>query len=136
MYMHYWQRKLASNDDVDFPDKLCPAVAKITKDFSFAYLQEAMVASLLAIARDSDCYSERFCLECMAAHAKPADGSTCDRETARPFKGLFDWAWIVRQTDEGDGDLDSYVLWREIKKQVRILREELGEEKAGVGRRL
>jgi transitional endoplasmic reticulum ATPase len=134
MYMHYWQTKLSDNDDVEFPDKLCPAIAKITKGFSFAYMQEAMVASLLAIARDSDAYSERICLECMEAHTKPENGSTCDRETVRPFKGLFDWAWIVRQIDDDDKDLDNYVLWRVIKKQVRILREELKDE--GASRRL
>ena len=50
-YMVYWQTKLSDNHDLEFPDKLCPAVAKITNGFSFAYLQEAMVASLLAIAR-------------------------------------------------------------------------------------
>ena len=133
MYMNYWQSKLSDNDDIEFPDKLCPAVAKITKGFSFAYLQEAMVASLLAIARESDGYIERTCLECMEAHDKPEKGGTCDRETVRPFKGLFDWAWIVRQVDDEDKDLDNYVLWRELKKQIRILREELGDDKASRG---
>lgn len=128
-YMGYWQGKLEDNKDVEFPDKLCPAVAKITSGFSFAYLQEVMIASLLAIARDQDGFTERICLECMEAHGKPASGSTCDRETKRPFKGLFDWAWSVRQLDAEDPDLDNYVLWREIKKQVRILREEMGDHK-------
>lgn len=130
MYMHYWQGKLEDNEDVAFPDKLCPAIAKITKGFSFAYLQEAMVASLLAIAREKDKFSEKTCLECMEAHDKPENGSTCNSESKRPFKGLFDWVWTVRQADEEDPDLDNYILWREIKKQVRLLREELGDEKA------
>lgn len=133
MYMHYWQNKLADNKDIEFPDKLCGAVAKITKGFSFAYLQEAMVASLLAIARDEDRFVEPTCLECMEEHERPETGGTCDREARRVFKGLYDWIWMVRQTDEGDKDLDSYVLWRELKKQIRILREELEEE--GKGRR-
>lgn len=136
MYMQYWQTKLSDNDDVEFPDKLCPAVAKITKGFSFAYLQEAMVASLLALARDGDEFAERTCLECLEEHGKPENGSTCDRETVRPFKGLFDWTWVVRQVDEDDKDLDNYVLWRELKKQIRILREELGQEGNNMGRRV
>ena len=69
-----------------------------------------------------------------SVNEKPENGSTCDRETVRPFKGLFDWAWIVRRMDDNDKDLDNYVLWREIKKQVRILREELKDE--GASRRL
>lgn len=129
-YMKYWQHKLKDNDDIQFPDKICPAVSKITSGFSFAYLQEAMIASLLAIARDQDSFAERMCLECMETHGKPQNGSTCDRETKRPYNGLFDWVWSVRQVDEDDSDLDNYMLWRVIKKQVRILREEMGEEKS------
>jgi transitional endoplasmic reticulum ATPase len=128
MYMQYWQGKLADNKDVEFPDKICPAAAKITSGFSFAYLQEAMVASLLAMARDADGFTERLCLECMEPHEKPDNGSTCDRETRKAFKGLYDWVWSVRRVDEEDTDLDNYVLWRELKKQIRILREELGDE--------
>ncbi|PIB02564.1 putative ATPase [Cercospora beticola] len=128
-YMKYWQSKLSDNEDVDFPDKLCTAVAKITQGFSFAYMQEAMVASLLAIARDADAFSEMICLECLEAHDRPSNGRTCENESIRPFKGLYDYVWLVRQMDEQDPDLDNNVLWREIKKQVRILREEMGEEK-------
>ena len=129
MYMKFWQGKLEDNKDIEFPDKICPAAAKITDAFSFAYLQEAMIATLLAIARDSDDFSERTCLECMEAHGKPQNGSTCDKESKRPFKGLFDWVWTVRRLDEEDPDLDNYMLWRELKKQIRILREELGDER-------
>lgn len=73
MYMHYWQSKLEGNSDVEMPDKMCPAVAKITKGFSFAYLQEVMVASLLIIARDQDQFSERICLECMEGENPVSD---------------------------------------------------------------
>lgn len=34
-----------------FPDQLCHSIAVITEGFSFAYMQEAFVASLLAIIR-------------------------------------------------------------------------------------
>jgi transitional endoplasmic reticulum ATPase len=97
LYAQYWQKKLESNKDVDFPDTLCGAIAGITDGFSFAYIQEAMVASLLAIAArsDSDHDSE--------------DGSS------------------------GDDDLDKLVLWKEIKKQVKILRDEIGDEDDQVG---
>lgn len=49
-YARYWQGKLRGNEQVEFPDELCGAMAGITGGFSFAYIQEAMVASLLAIA--------------------------------------------------------------------------------------
>ncbi|KAM0717311.1 hypothetical protein Q7P37_007163 [Cladosporium fusiforme] len=53
-YAGYWQGKLRSNKDIKFPDELCNAMAGITDGFSFAYIQEAMVASLLAIAARGD----------------------------------------------------------------------------------
>jgi len=53
-YAAFWQRKLKDNKDIEFPDKLCDAIAGITDGFSFAYIQEAFVASLLAIAGRKD----------------------------------------------------------------------------------
>lgn len=125
--MKYWQGKLADNDNLEFPDKLARAAAKITNGFSFAYIQEAMIAALLAIAREKDHYAERLCLECMEAHDKP-ERSSCDRESKRAFKGLYDWVCTVRRVDDEDKDLDDYLLWRELKKQIRLLREEMGDE--------
>ena len=74
---------------VKFPKKLCPAIAGITQDFSFAYLKEAFVATMLAIAND---------------------------RSENGIKG---------GGDDGGEDLDDYELWREIKKQVRALRNDM-----------
>ena len=51
LYAQYWRTKLEKNEELEFPKILCPAMAKITVDFSFAYMQEAFVATLLEIAR-------------------------------------------------------------------------------------
>lgn len=51
LYAQYWRHKLEDKPSVIFPKSLCPAMAKITQSFSFAYMQEAFVASLLEIAR-------------------------------------------------------------------------------------
>ncbi|MCJ1387586.1 hypothetical protein MMC18_000429 [Xylographa bjoerkii] len=48
-YCEYWRGKLASNPEIEFPRPLCTAIAKITEAFSFAYMKEAFVASLLAL---------------------------------------------------------------------------------------
>jgi transitional endoplasmic reticulum ATPase len=60
LYADYWRRKLKNNDKVDFPEKLCGSIAKITDGFSFAYMQEAFVASLLEIARLGSQQSSRL----------------------------------------------------------------------------
>jgi hypothetical protein len=89
LYCEYWRSKLASKPSIKFPKKLCAAIAGITKDFSFAYLKEAFVATLLTIA-----------------------GHRSEDEV----RGAGD--------DEGS-DLDDYELWREIKKQVKQLRDDM-----------
>ncbi|KAI9871973.1 MAG: hypothetical protein M1823_008298, partial [Watsoniomyces obsoletus] len=51
LYAEYWHDKLKSKSTVEFPKKLCRPIASITDDFSFAYMQEAFVATLLELAR-------------------------------------------------------------------------------------
>ena len=91
MYCQYWREKLKSKPTLQFPKKLSAAIASITQDFSFAYLKEAFVATLLAIAGN---------------------------RSESGIRGGGD--------DEGEGgDLDDYELWREMKRQVRLLRDDM-----------
>lgn len=49
-YAQYWQRKLKDNKDITFPESLVEKVADLTKGFSFAYLKEAFVSTLVSLA--------------------------------------------------------------------------------------
>ncbi|KAF2192097.1 P-loop containing nucleoside triphosphate hydrolase protein [Zopfia rhizophila CBS 207.26] len=115
-YAEFWQRKLRDNDEIEFPDELCTAIAKITDKFSFAYMQEAFVAALLVIA----------------TRTGQEDGDV------NTWAGLEDPLQLARTMARlmGDGDedpdLEKLVLWREIRKQVRILREEMNEKSSRV----
>ena len=94
LYCSYWRSKLAKKGvKITFPKKICSAIAAITDGFSFAYLQEAFVAALLAIA-------------------------------GRRSEELDEFG---RASDDGDDDddLDEYELWREMKKQVNALRDDM-----------
>ncbi len=92
---------------MEFPDKLCKAIAEITHGFSFAYIQEAFVAALIAIARDSN------------------SGVAGDWK----FKSdEIEDGWVGVAFSQDDGDLDELALWVEIKKQVAILREGMQEK--------
>jgi hypothetical protein len=42
LYVKYWQDKLESNKEIEFPDALVDEVADLTDQFSFAYLKEAL----------------------------------------------------------------------------------------------
>jgi transitional endoplasmic reticulum ATPase len=52
-YCRYWRQKYIESDEVDFPDEVCAVVAKITKGFTFAYLKELFVSSLLLLVRNA-----------------------------------------------------------------------------------
>ncbi|KAL8645506.1 MAG: hypothetical protein Q9226_007270 [Calogaya cf. arnoldii] len=94
LYCEYWRQKLKSKPAIKYPRKLCPAIAGITADFSFAYLQEAFIATLLAIAGHRS--EERI------PGGGPDDGD-----------------------DNEGGSLDSFELWREMKRQVKALRDDM-----------
>lgn len=87
-YAEYWRGKLADNPDIEFPKKLSPAIARITDKFSFAYMKEAFLATLLKL-------------------------KVGDKGDVMAYGG-------------GDNDeLDDLPLWVEMKKQVKVLREEM-----------
>lgn len=50
-YCEYWCGRLADKA-MDSPLRVCSAIAGITDGFSFAYLQEAFISSLLVVANE------------------------------------------------------------------------------------
>ena len=114
-YCHFWQRKLADNSEIEFPDKLCEAIARITDKFSFAYIQEAFVAALLKIAAGD---SKSYGMRCRGCRNRVDASGFCQR-------CKYHCATYWPDADDKDGELAKYILWRVIKKQVKILRDEM-----------
>ncbi|KAL2415604.1 hypothetical protein ABEF95_001111 [Exophiala dermatitidis] len=110
-YCQYWQRKLKDNKEIEFPDEICPAAAKITDGFSFAYIQEAFVSTLMAIARQE-------------TTGKQADGGDVPG-----LLGRWEVLEIANETRK-EKDLNDYILWRELKHQVELLRKEISRDDA------
>jgi transitional endoplasmic reticulum ATPase len=52
-YCRYWRQKYIESGEVDFPDDICVVVAKATNGFTFAYLKELFVSSLLLLVRSA-----------------------------------------------------------------------------------
>lgn len=105
---------MKDNKNIEFPDKLCEAIAGITDEFSFAYMQEAFVAALLAIARNDKPHSE--------------DAENDDMRLTQELAD--DWVEVLDQSIEGEADLEKLVLWVEMKRQIEILREGMEQETA------
>ncbi|KAI9658836.1 MAG: hypothetical protein M1831_003862 [Alyxoria varia] len=124
LYAQFWKGKIAKEEafvtaPIPFPDKLCPAIADITHGFSFAFLQEAFVATLLAIARESsDDEIEEDGYEGCEDVADLAD--RMERAAVFPWRGKRD-----HHGDKSHPELDGYKLWRVFKVQVRMLREDM-----------
>ncbi|KXS94560.1 hypothetical protein AC578_7519 [Pseudocercospora eumusae] len=49
LYSAYWKKKLAKNDRIDFHDDIPAVISKLTEGFSFAYMKELFVQTLLTI---------------------------------------------------------------------------------------
>ncbi|KAK4540266.1 hypothetical protein LTR36_009671 [Oleoguttula mirabilis] len=95
LYCEYWRHKLSSKRSIDFPKKLCPAMAHVTSGFSFAFLQECFVATLLILARRETGIVER------------ADDDLDNYELWRTFKQQAD---ILRKEVEGQQEGRSQLL--------------------------
>ena len=50
-YAHFWQKKLEKGNKTRIEDEACNFIAKMTDGFSFAYINELFIASLLVVAR-------------------------------------------------------------------------------------
>lgn len=98
LYCQFWRERLKKKKvEVEFPMRICPELAMITDGFSFAYMQEAFVATLLAIAQGRS--------------------DALDDEKVKKA-----------EEDGGPDDLDDYELWRELKKTVKALRDDMNND--------
>jgi transitional endoplasmic reticulum ATPase len=57
-YAQYWRSKLEKSPRLEFPQDACSVIAAMTEGFSFAYLKELFVATLLVIARGGKGYEK------------------------------------------------------------------------------
>jgi transitional endoplasmic reticulum ATPase len=50
-YARFWFDKLKDNEDLDFVPEVCPLIAELTQDFSYAFMKELFVATLWMAAK-------------------------------------------------------------------------------------
>ncbi|KAK8025268.1 hypothetical protein PG990_003091 [Apiospora arundinis] len=107
-YCQYWHGKIKESPAVEFPKHLCRPIARITDNFSFAYMQEAFVGTLLTLARGDD----------------DDEGAQAAAEASKDCSDGRD--------DDGDGkgDPEEYEFFRIIKAHVKVLREDMDSSAA------
>ncbi|KAJ7750905.1 P-loop containing nucleoside triphosphate hydrolase protein [Mycena metata] len=124
LYAQYWQNKLKSNEEIDFPDALVDEAAEQTDKFSFAYLKEVFVSALVMLAGwegDAKPTFKRTLkdqIKVLRKQLKNAtllggNNSTVDKATSRPlFDTLRASAALLPPTDgERDDNRDFRALF-------------------------
>ncbi|KAF2177712.1 P-loop containing nucleoside triphosphate hydrolase protein [Zopfia rhizophila CBS 207.26] len=141
-YAEYWRKKLLKNTTVEFPTVLCDIIAKLTEGFSFAYLKELFVMTLLTIARGAKAEDFEF-VEAEDLEAPEGEASAngvsealCGKIKEQAEKSKLDTekdeskkSKMVMPAVEIPEHLGSNILLRVIKHQIRILHSEMDNTK-------
>jgi hypothetical protein len=116
-YCMFWRSRLAKkSSDIKFPKKLAAPMAEKMDQFSFAYMKEAFVATLLAIANN---------------HTGEDPPSSAGDSISASLKRVK----IENDGDEhGHDELHDYELWREFVIQVQILRDDMDNSETAVAK--
>ncbi|RDW82684.1 hypothetical protein BP6252_03796 [Coleophoma cylindrospora] len=144
-YCQFWRKKLIDSDMVEFPEELCDIVAKLTEGFSFAYLKELFVISLLSVARghtgeedlvivEEEKNDEKLELDSAGkAEDVKAEGNTAEKSegTAAPEKKLTVPEVAIPES------LKDNTLLQILRSQTKMLLEEMdntGDSKGKAGK--
>ena len=85
-YCDYWRTKLTKNNKIDYPPKLSEAIAEVTEGFSFAYLKETFITSLLIIVGSRKT-------------GRDIDGLAGSSEEAGEFDNILLWRVLSKQVN-------------------------------------
>lgn len=119
---------------IDFPDILLDKIAAITNGFSFAYMQEAFVSTLLVIAGERE--------RSTGISSESARSSIYYQDTRDEVESVSEAFELVGLDADGEGNrdhgggdddkdpLDKFILWKEMKVQVALLKKEIGKDGA------
>jgi len=122
LYCEFWRAKILKGSGsggaaVEFPSVLCGRIAGITAGFSFAYLQEAFVGALLAIAAEDDEDDEKE-ESAFNAGQDEDEFELVGEETENKSAAARDGGGGAGTGD--DQDIERLVLWKAIKRQVEV----------------
>ena len=134
LYCEFWRHKLRNKPSIDFPGMLCKAMAGIMAEFSFAYMKEAFIATLLTIAgnRTEELETESREVDKLTPAEQvrlPSLEGRNQTETAN-LKAMFVeyMTFDCYPEQPRDEDLEKYEIWRVMVKQVKILRDDMAGE--------
>ena len=122
-YCQFWRRKLIDSDMVEFPEEMCPIIAKLTEGFSFAYLKELFVIALLTVARGGTRSEDEE-----PARRAEASTPTADTEGEKNEDGKREQKRVLPEVEIPAGFADNLLL-KILGIQVKVLLEEMDNTK-------
>lgn len=86
-YCEYWRKKLLDNEEFDFPEDVCAVIAELAEGFSYAYMKELIMASLLTVKRGGNGMGDLVetgwdVVSESNTPAEPADGGSAEQAKA------------------------------------------------------
>ncbi|KAF2222145.1 P-loop containing nucleoside triphosphate hydrolase protein [Elsinoe ampelina] len=128
LYAEYWRNKVTAKDSqkvkIDFPEKLCGAMASITNEFSFAYMQEAFVATLLNIVREE---ADVPAPTTMPGQPSFRPGYMRSAASQALYNNLNPANMYMR---DPLADLEQYRIFRIFREQVNVLRGDMDKSES------
>ena len=83
LYCKHWQKKLEKNSTIDINYEVCDLIASLTQGFTFAYLQELLVQTLLTMVRGQVAPAKSIRAEDVADNSRAVDEMEKDLNFAR-----------------------------------------------------
>jgi transitional endoplasmic reticulum ATPase len=137
MYARFWSKNIPGTSEANFPNELCDAIADVTDGFSFAYLKELFLATLLGMAREDVTLDTPVSSTPLS---EDADSVLVNKPSSVSEKESNDNEGTEKEKTYSE--LDKSVIWPRIKAQADILRlaivseEETGKSNAAGGERV
>ncbi|MCJ1400555.1 hypothetical protein MMC11_003761 [Xylographa trunciseda] len=132
LYCEFWRHKLRNKTTIEFPDFLCKAMAGIMTEFSFAYMKEAFIATLLTIAgsRTEEVGNEDGVADAVIPaeqlRLRPLEGrNQTETDNLKAMFGEYMMSVDRHPEQPREDDLEKYEIWRVMVEQVKILRDDM-----------
>jgi len=150
-YCEYWRKKLPDDEELEFTEEICPVIADMTEGFSYAYMKELIMASLLTVANGGSGMDDAVetgwdVVSESNTPPEPADGGSVEQAVVKERTAGDDGKDAKKEVDEKKNkkremavvtipeSLKDNVFLRIVQQQVKVLLHEMDnteeEEKA------
>jgi len=151
LYCQYWRNKLQKRSNLEFSDEVCEIISKLTEGFSFAYMKELFVQTLLAIVGGRANFEDEASNDFVTDGAGSARVTTDSVEMAKTCESNIGAAAEEEEEEEEEEEKDQSkkatkyaipdvlvpehlkenILLRALRMQIEALLKDMDDTKVG-----